>query len=124
MAGRVTLTIVVLVAIIVAPVGLAIGTAAGYFGGLIDTVLMRITDIFLAFPRLILALAFVAALGPGIENAVIAIALTAWPPYARRGARRDHDLARERFHQRGAAAGRLLLAHLCAATSCRCAFPR
>ena len=44
---------------------------------------MRITDIFLAFPRLILALAFVAALGPGIENAMIAIALTAWPPYAR-----------------------------------------
>src|SRR5471032_1875223 len=44
---------------------------------------MRITDIFLAFPRLVLALAFAAALGPGIENAVIAIALTAWPPYAR-----------------------------------------
>ena len=44
---------------------------------------MRITDIFLAFPSLVLALAFVAALGPGIENAVIAIALTAWPPYAR-----------------------------------------
>jgi peptide/nickel transport system permease protein len=49
----------------------------------VDVVLMRITDIFLAFPRLILALAFVAALGPGIENAVIAIAITAWPPYAR-----------------------------------------
>jgi peptide/nickel transport system permease protein len=44
---------------------------------------MRLTDIFLAFPRLILALAFVAALGPGVENAVLAIALTAWPPYAR-----------------------------------------
>jgi peptide/nickel transport system permease protein len=46
-------------------------------------VLMRITDIFLAFPRLVLALAFVAALGAGIENAVLAISLTAWPPYAR-----------------------------------------
>ena len=44
---------------------------------------MRITDIFLAFPRLVLALAFVAALGAGIENAVLAISLTAWPPYAR-----------------------------------------
>jgi peptide/nickel transport system permease protein len=44
---------------------------------------MRITDIFLAFPKLILALAFVAALGPGIENAIIAIAITSWPPYAR-----------------------------------------
>ena len=44
---------------------------------------MRITDIFLAFPQLVLALAFVAALGPGIENAIIAIAITSWPPYAR-----------------------------------------
>jgi peptide/nickel transport system permease protein len=44
---------------------------------------MRVTDIFLAFPRLILALAFVAALGPGIENAILAIAITSWPPYAR-----------------------------------------
>ena len=81
--ARLTLYIVVLVAVIVAPVGLLVGTAAGYAGGLVDTVLMRITDIFLAFPRLILALAFVAALGPGIENAVIAIAITSWPPYAR-----------------------------------------
>ena len=44
---------------------------------------MRVTDVFLAFPRLVLALAFVAALGPGIENAIIAIAITSWPPYAR-----------------------------------------
>jgi peptide/nickel transport system permease protein len=44
---------------------------------------MRFTDVFLAFPRLVLALAFVSALGPGIVNAIIAIALTAWPPYAR-----------------------------------------
>ncbi|SMF43590.1 peptide/nickel transport system permease protein [Tistlia consotensis] len=81
--ARVTLYIVLLV-VATAPVfGLAIGTAAGYFGGLVDVVLMRLTDIFLAFPRLILALAFVAALGPGIGNAVLAIALTAWPPYAR-----------------------------------------
>lgn len=80
---RITLSIVVLVAIIVAPLGLAIGTIAGYFGGVVDTVLMRITDIFLAFPRLILALALAAVLGPGIENAVIAIAITTWPPYAR-----------------------------------------
>jgi peptide/nickel transport system permease protein len=81
--ARITLTIVALVAILVAPVGLLVGTAAGYLGGWVDVVLMRVTDIFLAFPRLILALAFVAALGPGIENAVIAIALTTWPPYAR-----------------------------------------
>ena len=80
---RVTLVIVMLVIITVGPLGLLIGCAAGYFGGWVDTVLMRITDVFLAFPRLVLALAFVAALGPGLENAVIAIAFTAWPPYAR-----------------------------------------
>lgn len=81
--SRITLYIVGLVGIIVVPIGLVIGTVAGYLGGLTDNVLMRITDIFLAFPRLILALALVAALGPGLENAVLAIALTTWSPYAR-----------------------------------------
>ena len=81
--SRLTLEVVALVAVIAAPVGIVMGTVSGYFGGVVDTVLMRITDIFLAFPRLILALAFVAALGPGIENAIIAIAITSWPPYAR-----------------------------------------
>ena len=81
--ARITLLVVLVVVVTVGPIGLLVGTAAGYAGGALDTVLMRVTDIFLAFPRLILALAFVAALGPGIENAVIAIAFTAWPPYAR-----------------------------------------
>ena len=81
--ARITLFVVALVSIIATPIGLLVGTVAGYMGGWVDAVLMRVTDIFLAFPRLILALAFVAALGPGIENAIIAIALTAWPPYAR-----------------------------------------
>ncbi|WP_128515330.1 ABC transporter permease [Tabrizicola thermarum] len=81
--ARITLYIVALVAVTAPVIGLLIGTVAGYFGGWIDATLMRLTDIFLAFPRLILALALVAVLGPGIENAVLAIALTAWPPYAR-----------------------------------------
>jgi len=81
--ARLTLYIVGLVVIMVGPIGLLVGTVAGYVGGWLDVVLMRITDVFLAFPRLILALAFVSALGPGIENAIIAIAITAWPPYAR-----------------------------------------
>ncbi|WP_028794202.1 ABC transporter permease [Thalassobaculum salexigens] len=81
--ARITLYVVALV-VVTAPVfGLLVGTVAGYAGGWVDTVLMRFTDIFLAFPRLVLALAFVAALGPGIGNAVLAIALTSWPPYAR-----------------------------------------
>lgn len=81
--ARITLYIVALVALIAPVAGLLVGTVSGYVGGWTDTVLMRITDIFLAFPRLVLALAFVAALGAGIENAVLAISLTAWPPYAR-----------------------------------------
>ena len=81
--AKITLFIVTLVALTAPVIGLLVGTAAGYLGGWADLVLMRITDIFLAFPRLILALAFVAALGAGIENAVLAITLTAWPPYAR-----------------------------------------
>jgi peptide/nickel transport system permease protein len=81
--ARITLVIVLLVAVIAAPLGLIIGAIAGYFGGWADRILMGLTDIFLSLPRLILALAFVAALGPGIENAVIAIAITSWPVYAR-----------------------------------------
>ncbi|MCQ0969085.1 ABC transporter permease (plasmid) [Paracoccus sp. TK19116] len=81
--SRITLFIVGTVALIAPIIGLFIGTVAGFAGGWVDQVLMRITDIFLAFPKLILALAFVAALGPSIGNAVLALALTAWPPYAR-----------------------------------------
>jgi peptide/nickel transport system permease protein len=81
--ARTTLYIIGLVAITAAPIGLLIGTTAGYVGGWVETVLMRLTDAFLAYPKLILALAFAAALGAGVENAVLAIALTSWPPYAR-----------------------------------------
>ncbi len=81
--GRITLGMVVAVVLLTAPVGLVVGCVAGYAGGFWDRLLMRVTDVFLAFPRLVLALAFVAALRPGVESAVLAIALTAWPPYAR-----------------------------------------
>ena len=81
--ARITLMMAALVAIIAGPTGLIVGATAGYLGGWADIVAMRVVDIFLSFPSLILALAFVAALGPGIENAVIAISLSAWPPIAR-----------------------------------------
>lgn len=114
--ARVTLTIVFLVSIIVAPIGLAVGTLAGYLGGWVDRILMRITDVFLAFPRLVLALAFAAALGPGIENAVIAISLTAWPPYARIARAETITIARSDFIQvvvlQGASTLRILFRHI------------
>jgi peptide/nickel transport system permease protein len=72
-----------LVAAISTPIGMLIGILSGYLGGAVDEILMRLADIFLAFPRLILAIAFAAALGPGVENAIIAIAIAHWPSYAR-----------------------------------------
>lgn len=81
--SQITLMIVILVAVLAAPTGLVVGAVAGYFGGWVDRILMGLTDIFLSMPKLILALAFVAALGPGIENAIIAIAIASWPGYAR-----------------------------------------
>ena len=114
--SRITLYIVLLV-ILTAPVaGLIIGTVAGYFGGWVDVILMRITDIFLAFPKLILALALVAVLGPGMENAVLAIALTAWPPYAR-VARAETLTVRNSDYiaavkLQGAGAGRVIWGHV------------
>ena len=114
--ARVTLSIVALVCIIVAPIGLAVGTASGYFGGVIDVVLMRVTDVFLAFPRLVLALAFAAALGPGVENAVIAISLTAWPPYARIARAETVAIAKSDFVAAavllGASPARVLFRHI------------
>ena len=114
--SRITLVIVGLVVLMVAPTGLLIGTAAGYLGGWVDTVLMRVTDVFLAFPRLILALAFVSALGPGIENAVIAIAFTAWPPYARVARAETLTIRRSDFiaaiRLQGAGPIRIVLGHV------------
>jgi peptide/nickel transport system permease protein len=81
--SRITLMLIALVSVIVLPVGLVVGTVAGYFGGLLDILLMRVTDLFLALPRLVLALAIASALGPNIQNVIIAIAITSWPPYAR-----------------------------------------
>ncbi len=114
--ARTTLWIIMLVTVIVAPVGLLIGIVAGYFGGWADEVLMRLTDIFLSFPGLILALGFAAALGPGITNAIIAISFTAWPPIARLaraetlGLRHLDYIAAVRLQ--GATAARIILRHI------------
>ena len=114
--ARITLTIVSLIVAVVLPVGLGIGMVSGYAGGLVDVALMRLTDIFLAFPRLILALAFAAALGPGIVNAVLAIALTAWPPYARIARGETLTIVRSDFvgasALQGASSGRIIWSHV------------
>ncbi|MDV3278101.1 MAG: ABC transporter permease [Nitrososphaerales archaeon] len=80
---RTSITISVLVVLLATAIGLAVGLTAGYFGGLVDEGLMRVTDIFLSFPHLILALVIVAVLGPGFIDVLIALGLTWWPSFAR-----------------------------------------
>jgi peptide/nickel transport system permease protein len=113
---RITLFIVVLVTVVVGPLGLTVGVVAGYFGGRVDAVLMRLTDMVLSFPSLILALAFVAAMGPGLDHAVLAIALTAWPPIARLARAEALTLRQADFivvaQLQGATNARVLFKHL------------
>ncbi|MGM3175598.1 ABC transporter permease [Dickeya lacustris] len=114
--SRITLYIVALVSVTVGPIGLLLGVVAGYYGGVVDTILMRITDIFISFPSLVLALAFVAALGPGLEHVVIAITLTAWPPIARLARAETLSLRQADFVSavklQGASSLRILLHHI------------
>ncbi|HHT4448600.1 TPA: ABC transporter permease subunit [Klebsiella pneumoniae] len=114
--SRITLYIVLLVSVTVGPLGLLLGVSAGYFGGKVDMVLMRVTDIFISFPSLVLALAFVAALGPGLEHVVIAITLTAWPPIARLARAETLSLRQADFisavRLQGASSARVLWRHI------------
>ncbi|MEM7798328.1 MAG: ABC transporter permease [Chloroflexota bacterium] len=81
--GRITIPAALAVVLIDSLIGTLIGAVAGYLGGLWDEVLMRITELYLAFPTIILAMAVTAALGPSIRNAVLALIFVRWPSYAR-----------------------------------------
>ncbi|HRE29305.1 MAG TPA: ABC transporter permease subunit, partial [Anaerolineales bacterium] len=79
--GRTALTLGLLVVAVAVAVGVPLGAIAGYFGGWVDEVLMRLTDVFLAFPPLLLAIFIASALGASLTNAALAIAFTWWPWY-------------------------------------------
>ena len=81
--ARISLMIGLVVVGLAASFGTFIGLIAGYAGGWLDEALMRLTDVFFAFPALILAMAISGALGPSLTNAMIAIAVVSWPVYAR-----------------------------------------
>ncbi|RFS87591.1 ABC transporter permease [Actinomadura spongiicola] len=81
--ARVSVTIALIVVLASSLIGAVVGGVAGYFGGWVDEAMMRFTDLVFAFPGVILALAVTAALGPGLRNAVIAVLILSWPPYAR-----------------------------------------
>ncbi|MGA1805114.1 ABC transporter permease [Rhizobium sp. HT1-10] len=114
--ARPTLLLVLFVVLLMAPTGIVIGVLAGYFGGIAEPILMRITDIVMSFPRLLLAFAFVAIMGPGLLNGALALALTSWPAYARQARvetvalrRSDYLAAAEMVGIRGP---RLLIGHV------------
>ena len=81
--GRITIPAGLAVVLIDGVVGWLIGAVAGFLGGVWDEILMRLTELFMAFPTIILAMAVTAALGPSIRNAVLALVIVRWPDYAR-----------------------------------------
>ncbi len=81
--GQVSLAMALLVVLMGVLIGVPMGAAAGYLGGWVDEVLMRITDVFLAFPPLLLAIVVATAMGPGFTSATVALGITWWPWYAR-----------------------------------------
>lgn len=83
MGTRVELQIICIVSFISVTIGVIIGLLAGYFGRFVDEAAMRITDMFMAFPQLILAMAFTSAFGANLTNTILAISLVDWTTYAR-----------------------------------------
>lgn len=81
--ARISLPLAVMLVFLAGTIGSVLGGIAGYFGGRVDTLIMRMVDLFFAFPTIILAMAVAAALGPDLRNAVLAIVVVAWPTYAR-----------------------------------------
>lgn len=114
--AKISLGIATLIVGIAVVVGVFVGAIAGYFGGYVDELLMRLTDIFLAFPALILAMGIAASLGRELQNTVIALTVVYWPWYARlvRGqvmALRQRDFV-EAARAVGASHRRVLVRHI------------
>ena len=114
--ARISPVIALFVLVISVAIGVPLGLAAGYFGGIVDEIIMRITDVFLAFPALLLALAFAAVLRPSITNTIIAISVTWWPWYTRIIRGQAASVARRPFVESARASGishvRTLLRHV------------
>jgi peptide/nickel transport system permease protein len=83
--ARVSLRVGFSVVFLASIIGVALGAISGYYGGWFETIIMRVTDIFLAFPGILLAIAMVAVLGPSVNNVIIALVIQGWVGYARLG---------------------------------------
>lgn len=114
--AQISLRIAGIVALFAGVSGTIIGLLCGYFGGIIDDLLMRITDIFMAFPQLILAMAISSALGPSLENVIIAISMTEWTVFARVARSRAVAIREETYVEAARAVGasrwRILFRHV------------
>ena len=113
---EVSFAVAIIVTVITMAIGVSIGLLAGFYGGKVDAILMKITDIFLAFPGILLAIAFAAVLGAGLGNLIMALCITGWVSYARlaRGQtlalrNRQHVVAAESL---GASVSRVLFKHI------------
>jgi peptide/nickel transport system permease protein len=114
--AQVSLLVVALVTTLTASVGIMLGLISGYYGGWIDRTLMQITDVFLAFPGILLAIAFAAVLGAGLSNLILALCITSWVGYARLTRAqvlslraRQHVMAAQSL---GASTSRIMLKHM------------
>jgi peptide/nickel transport system permease protein len=114
--STVSVQIIIWVLTLAASLGTIVGTVAGYWGGVVDEILMRITDIFFAFPSFLLAMAVTAALGRSLQNAMISVAIAFWPTYARLVRGLVLSLKETAFVEAaravGAGHGRIMLRHI------------
>ena len=113
---RLSLQIRLIIIFVAMGIGVPLGILAGYTGGWINNVIMRVTDIFLSVPGLLLALAIVGALGPGIKNAMIALSIVWWPGYVRLVQGKTLSLREESFVEAaksiGASRLRIIFSHI------------
>ena len=114
LGARVSLWIGLIITVLAALIGVPLGILAGYAGGGLGETIMRVTDVFLSVPALVLALAVVGALGPGILNAMLALSLVWWPGYVRLVQGKTLALAQESYVEaaRASGAGRLRVVFL------------
>ncbi|MGB3601341.1 MAG: ABC transporter permease [Marinomonas sp.] len=114
--ARPTLLLVSLVIVLTVPIGLTVGICAGYFGGWVERILMRLTDIVMSLPSLVIALALVSILGPGLMNGALALAFTSWPSFARQARTETLSIRRSDYlsaaKMQGISGWRLIFGHI------------
>jgi peptide/nickel transport system permease protein len=114
--ARISLRVAAIVVTIAAGIGVTLGTVAGFYGGWVDDIVMRVADVFMAFPGLVLAMAVSAAVGASIEAAIVAVSFVWWPVYTRLARGQVLAIREEVYVQAarsiGASDGRIMMRHV------------